>query len=101
MAVRSVRDAGAPHFGAGEVDLAVAEAVHRLVVGRGAAEQRADARAQLARAERLGHVVVGAHVEAHHLFGLLRLGGQHQHRRPDLGAPQVAADLEAVLAAAA
>ena len=56
------------------------------------------ARAQLANAERLGDVVVGAGLEAEHLLGLLRAGGQHQDRRAHAAAPQLAADFEAVFA---
>ena len=40
-----------------------------------------DPRAQLARAERLGDVVVGAQLEAEHLLGLLRPRREHQDRR--------------------
>jgi hypothetical protein len=49
-----------------EVDLEAAEAQHVVVGGlrRGTAQQRLDARQQLARLERLGQVVVGAELEA-------------------------------------
>ena len=44
------------------------------------AQQRARARDQLAHAERLGQVVVGAALEADHLVRLLAPRGQHQDR---------------------
>ena len=58
-------------------------------------QQRPHARDQLARRERLGHVVVGADGEPDEQVGLLGARGQHQHRhRPvALHAP---ADLEPV-----
>jgi hypothetical protein len=90
--------AAAPKLGAGEIGLAVAETAHRLGIGGGAAEQGADAGAELTGTERLGHVIVGAEIEAHDFFGLLSFRGQHEDRGADLVAPQVAADLEAVLA---
>ena len=46
-----------------------------------ATKQRADAREELANAERFRQVVVGAAVEAEHLVGLFAPGGQHQDRR--------------------
>ena len=50
------------------------------LAGRRAAQQRAHARHELAHAERLGQVVVGAAVEAEHLVGLFAPRGQHQDR---------------------
>ena len=63
-----------------------------------AARQRADAREQLAKVERLGQVVVGAGVESvdARLDGVAR--GQHQHRHVGAGGAQLAADRQAVLA---
>ena len=46
-----------------------------------AAEQRADARHQLADAERFRQVVVGAAVETKHFVRFLAPRGQHQDRR--------------------
>jgi hypothetical protein len=89
---------GRAQLGAREIGLAIAEAADGLGFGDGAAEQRADAGAELAGAERFGDVVVGAEVESHHLLGLLRFGGEHQDRRADLVAAQVAADIETVAA---
>ena len=48
--------------------------------GAAAAQHGADAREQLARAERLGEVVVGAELEAHHAVGLFRAAGEHDDR---------------------
>ena len=45
-----------------------------------AAQQRLDPAQQLAQAERLGQVVVGAQLQADDLVDLLVTGGQHQHR---------------------
>ena len=65
---------------------------------RPAPQQRAHARHQLADAERLGQVVVGAAVEAEHLVGLLAAGREHQDRRVGVRrvAPDGAAQREAV-----
>ena len=46
-----------------------------------APHQRRRARHQLAHAERLRQVVVGAAVEPHHFVGFLAPRGQHQNRR--------------------
>ena len=65
------------------------------VAGARPAQHRLDARHQLARAERLGQVVVGADREADDLVDLLGAGGQHQ----DVGVRELAdppADLQAV-----
>ncbi len=56
-----------------------------------------DARPELPRAERLGDVIVGSHVEPEHLFCLVSLGRQHDDRRRDPSATEIAADVEAVL----
>src|SRR5438093_227175 len=64
------------------VDLELADLHVRLllgVAGTGAAGDRADAGEQLARRERLGHVVVGAHLEAEDLVTLLDAAGDHDH----------------------
>ena len=50
-------------------------------VAAAAAQHRIDARDQLARGERLGHVVVGATIEAGDLVGLLGPGRQHDDRQ--------------------
>ena len=52
----------------------------------GPAEQRPDPRRQLAQAERLGHVVVGAELEPDHLVQLGILGREHHDRHARLGA---------------
>ena len=59
------------------------------------AQERLDAAHQLADAERLDEVVIGAHLEPDDLVDLVRAGGQEQHRRARL-APQLAQHLEAV-----
>src|SRR6266849_1270466 len=43
-----------------------------------AAEQRFDARQQFARAERLGDVIVGAHLQAHDAVGFFAARGEHE-----------------------
>ena len=58
-------------------------------------QQRAHARDELARGERLGHVVVGADGEPDEQVGLLAARGQHQHRHRPV-ALHAAADLEPV-----
>ena len=71
-----------------------------LLVGRAgavqAAEDRVDARDQLADRERLGDVVVGAGVEAPDLVGLLRTRGQHDDRQDWLLGADLLAHREAV-----
>ena len=64
------------------------------VSGRGATQQRADARQQLARREGLGQVVVGALVQRLDLVGLVGAHRQDEDRRRHPGA-QLAADLDA------
>ena len=51
-----------------------------------AAQQRADARQHLLEVERLGHIVVGAGVEALHLVAPAVARGEHQHRHGAAGA---------------
>src|SRR5260221_5120354 len=46
-------------------------------LGVAAAEHGANAREKLARAERLGDVVVGAQLEAHHAVGFVASSGEH------------------------
>ena len=72
--------------------------VPRLGPSLRAAEQGPDARHQLARAERLGDVVVGPQLEADDAVRLLGAGREHDDgQRAGLGgAAQRAADLEAV-----
>src|SRR6266849_6581775 len=43
-----------------------------------AAEQRFDARQQFARAERLGDVIIGAHLQAHNAVGFFAARGEHE-----------------------
>ena len=81
-----------------ERDRAVGE---RLGRRRGAVrppQQRAHARHQLVRAERLREVVVGAQLEADDALGLLGAGGQHddRDRRGRLVGTKQPADLQAV-----
>ena len=61
----------------------------------GAAQRGPDPAAELAHAERLGDVVVGAELEAEDLVDLLGLGGEHDDRHGAARA-QAPADLEAV-----
>ena len=72
----------------------------RIVVGRprrplGPAQDRPDARDELARAERLGQVVVGAELEPEQLVELVVAGREH-HDRDRRVAAQLAGDVEAV-----
>src|SRR3984957_11823439 len=75
-----------PHHLARQVDLDLADLDHRRrgldrPLGRpGPAERGQDAREQLLDAERLGHVVVGAHVERGHLVPLAAPGRHHDDR---------------------
>ena len=63
-----------------------------------AAQQRADARDELADAERLGQVVVGAALESEDLVGFLAPRREHEDRHVAVGrvAPDGAADGDAV-----
>ena len=61
----------------------------------GAAQHRAHPQGQFPRAERLGHVVVRAGLEADQAVGLVAQGGQHHDRDRPAGA-QPAAHLQAV-----
>ena len=94
------RGAAAQHHGAAEVGVHGAEdhGVGARRGGAGAAEQRLDARQQLAHVERLGQVVVGAELEADDAVDDLPARGQHQQRRLHAASAEVAADVEAVLA---
>ena len=65
-------------------------------LGAAAAQDGADAREQLARAEGLGEIVVGAELEAHHAVGLLDAAGEHDDRDRRLVA-QAARERHAVL----
>src|SRR5579885_1160534 len=84
-----------------EVDLEAAALVNagRFGFARrvGASEERLDARDDLARAERLNHVVVRAHLEAEDLVHLGSLGGNDKDREVGRVAtrPHLAADFEA------
>ncbi|MNL31347.1 hypothetical protein D3C87_1531310 [compost metagenome] len=83
----------------GEVDhqVAVLEdlALALGVAGLAAAQQGLDAGDQLAEAEGLDQVVVGADLEADDAVDLLALGGEHDDGDVVLLAAQKAADLEA------
>jgi hypothetical protein len=66
-----------------QVDHQAAELQHVVGagVGRGAAQQRLDARQQLARLEGLGQVVVGADLQAEDAVHRLAAGAEHQQRQ--------------------
>ena len=88
----------------GRVEHPVAKADLALVLGAQVGRQAAraaqddlDARQQFARAERLGQVVVGAHLQADDAIGFLAARGQHDDRDVGVGA-QRAAQREAVVA---
>ena len=65
-------------------------------VAVGAAQERLDPAHQLAQAERLGQVVVGAELEADDLVDLVVACRQHQDGRLGAGRAEPAQDLEAV-----
>src|SRR5215472_17128050 len=82
-----------------EIDFDVSEAATAgLRLGTGAAKQGFDSGAELVHAERLGDVIVGAEFQTHHLFGFLRLGGEHENRRAAAAAAEIAADFKSILA---
>ena len=104
--VSSTSLAAHPHPPARRVEL---DAVHRhrtiaglrrrrQFAGPGPPQQRPHPGDELADAERLGQVVVGAALETDDGVGLLAAGGQHQHRGVDVGpaAPQRLAHGDAV-----
>ena len=76
------------------------DAADRLRRGLGdavrAAQHPGDAGDQLARRERFGHVVVGAHLEPDDAVDLVVAGGDEEDRRPVLLGAQPAADLDTV-----
>jgi hypothetical protein len=92
------RVAAAADLAGGHIHAQIPEAAHRRRLGPGGAGSPAhgpDARHQLPRGERLGHVVVGAGGQAHDLVGLLGPGGEHD----DVGVtegPDLPAGLDAV-----
>ena len=86
-----------------QVDAQVADAAARRDTARcvlGAAQHGPHARHQLARAERLGQIVVGAQLQADQPVGLLHAGGEHDDRQAVGGRvlAQGAGDVEAVQA---
>src|SRR4051794_28308391 len=102
LAGRLDRRAGPCHGPRGRVEADVADLDRRVLVGcrgrgggrGGAAQHGADAGRDLAGAERLDDVVVGAELEPDHAVGLLAAGGQHDDRHLRL-APDLAADVVA------
>ena len=83
------------------VDLGVAGGRARRAGWLAAPQHRVHARHQLARVERLGQVIVGAHFQSDDAVHLVALGRQHDDRRPGalrLVVPEAAADRKAVLA---
>ena len=80
-----------------EADLALLLGAQVRRQAAGAAQDDLDACQQFARAERLGQVVVGAHLQSDDAVGLLAARGEHDDRDVGVGA-QVAAQREAVVA---
>ena len=83
----------------GGLDVPRAELEGRLLLDRqlaGSAEQRLDAREELAQGEGLGDVVVGARSEALEHVVLRALGREHEDRLSGKSLADVAAGLEAV-----
>ena len=65
-----------------DVDLEPTEAEHLgLLAATAAAEDRLHAGEQLARLERLGQVIVGAHLQSDDTVHRVAAGGEHQDRR--------------------
>jgi hypothetical protein len=60
------------------------------------AKDRVDARHQLADGKRLGHVVVGARIQAADLVAVLRSRGQHDDRQHGIGSADLLAHREPV-----
>src|ERR1035438_3986361 len=77
---------------AGAVDGAMLAALRR-----GTAEKSADAGAEFARAERLGHVLIGARFQAKDLLRLLGLGGEQNDGGLQPAVPQLPTDFKAIL----
>ena len=75
--------------------ISIARLERRGRVAAAAAQDGADARDHLGRAERLDHVVVGAQLETDDAVGLRAARGEHDDRHGRL-APQLAADLAPV-----
>src|SRR5262245_24176480 len=66
---------------AGEaVDADLLQAVGHRLLRLAAPQQRADAREELARRERLGEVIVGPQLEAHDAVGFVLAPGEHDDR---------------------
>ena len=81
-----------------QLDVAQSQDHRRLRADLSAPQQRVDACEQLARAERFHQVVVGADAKAADAIGLVRSRAQEEDRHDRSGAPDLRADLEAVLA---
>ena len=99
MGVRFSSRAAARDGGARAVDDEVVD-VQDVGLGRGqlavrAAQQRADARDELAQAIRLGEVVVRAHLQAEDLVDLVGLDGEHEDRLPQAELAHLPAEVEA------
>src|SRR5438093_12541011 len=71
------------------------EAVRVLIANAGSPEDGAHTRDDLARRERLRHVIVRSELQADDAIGLLPAGGQHDHGRRPRG-PDQTEHLEAV-----
>jgi hypothetical protein len=85
------------HAAGGRVESHVAQPQRRRAGSRAGAatQQRRDPRRELAHAEGLGQVVVGAHPQAHDHVRLLVAGGEHEDEHGTCGL-HLAADLVAV-----
>jgi len=87
-------DAGELHRLAGHLDLAGADVgqhvAHRQALGEGlrlaSSEHRAEPSQELAGAEGLGDVVVGANLQPHHAVRLVSPRGEHEDRNAALAA---------------
>jgi hypothetical protein len=79
------------------VDAEITGGRHDGGLSVGATGQRVEAGHQDGERERFGEVVIGAGVERLCLVEVTILGGEHEHRGPDLHGPKFGTDLEAVL----
>jgi hypothetical protein len=85
-----------PRTPRGGVEAEIPDRQHRWPVRAPPPDERAQSRTELAEAERLRQVVVGADVEPVDAIGDRVAGGEQQDRRPSIGCAEPAADLEAV-----
>src|SRR5690242_13699928 len=82
-------------YAAVQIDFRVREVKDLVRVRRSTAQQRPDPCQQLARAEGLDYVIVGADLEQQYLIHLIAHRAQHDDRRLDLRRSKLLADIHA------